>query len=249
MKFRRGSWKKAVLGAALGGALSLGATAAWAGLIFLGPALVQPAGIGQVPTILSLQSHGNATDETGRTSYNGANSVTTSLPNPAGAAQPGVNTTQITGGANNQARTLTELGVTQAADLRIFFNINENNQPNVLLRTLVVTAYDATGASVFSASLPAPLTLTEIGSGIGTSDYVFGLTPDEAAELQAVFSPNLRIGLEASISNAQGGFESFFGGYAATTPPVSVPEPGALALLGVGLVGLAGLRRRRNAGS
>ncbi len=244
MKLRSGGWRRAVLGAAVGGALSLGATAAWADLIFMGPALIQPAGLGVVPTILTLQSKGKATDETAITLWDGTDSVTMSLVNPAGAAQPGVDTTQITGGANNQARTLEDLGVTTAAGLRIFFNINENNQLDVLLRELVVTAYDAAGASVFTAALAAPMMLVEIGSGLGTSDYVFGLTADEAAELQAVFSPTLRIGLQASISNAEGGPESFFGGNAEGNP-VQVPEPRSLALLGVGLLGIAALVRRR----
>ena len=237
----RSGWSKLVFAGAVLGALTLSAPAR-ADLILIGPALIQPAGIGTVPTILSLQSQGNATDETGRTSFDGTNSVTTSLVNPAGAAQPGVDTTVITGGANNQARTLAELGVGQASDLRIFFNINEpTTTADVLLRTLIVTAYDTTGAAVFTASLAAPLALIEIGNGIGTSDYAFGLTALQAADLQAVFSSDLRIGIEASISNAQGGFESFFGGSTDTV----IPEPATLALVGLALVGMGGALRRR----
>ncbi|MEO8186734.1 MAG: PEP-CTERM sorting domain-containing protein [Burkholderiaceae bacterium] len=235
-------WSKLLLAGAVLGSLTLSAPAR-ADLILIGPALIQPAGPGVVPTILDFQSQGNATDETGRTSFNGTTSVTTSLVNPAGAAQPGVDTTVITGGANNQARTLAELGVGQASDLRIFFNINEPTPTaDVLLRTLIVTAYDTTGASVFMASLAAPLTLTEIGSGAGTSDYAFGLTALQAADLQAVFSSDLRIGIEASISDAQGGPESFFGGSANTD--TVIPEPTTLLLLGAGLFA-AGFARRR----
>lgn len=54
------------------------------------------------------------------------------------------------------------------------------------------------------------MTLTETGAGIGTSDYVFGLDAAQAELLQAVFAPTLRLGIEASVSGAQGGFESFF---------------------------------------
>ena len=211
----------------------------------MGPALIQPAGLGVVPTILTLQSKGNATDENGHHAvgrYGQCDDVLGRiLPEQRSRASTrprlqGVLTIKL---ARWQTLELRPLPVCESV-----FNINENNQLDVLLRELVVTAYDAAGASVFTAALAAPMMLVEIGSGLGTSDYVFGLTADEAAELQAVFSPTLRIGLQASISNAEGGPESFFGGNAEGNP-VQVPEPRSLALLGVGLLGIAALVRRR----
>lgn len=244
----------------------LAAPAAGASVILLGEAEVNPAGIGTVTTLLNLQSQGNATDETGRVYWDGTRSVATALPNPAGAAQPGAETTIITGGNNNQTRLFSDIGVTSASDLRVFFNINEPSPADsVLLNSLIFTAYDPSGSIVFTASLAAPLTLTETGAGIGTSDYVFGLDAAQAELLQAVFAPTLRLGVEASISGAQGGLESFFAGRAGMVPPGSgggdtpgsgggetpgsgggeVSEPLTLGLLSVGLIGLALVRRRR----
>jgi hypothetical protein len=230
---------------------ALGASLANASVILIGPGSVQPAGIGTVLTLLSLQSQGNATDETGRVSYNGSTSVATSLPNPTGAAQPGVDTTVITGGANNQTRSFAELGLTQASDLRVMFNINEpTGAADVLLRSLIFTAYNASGASVFSASLASPVNLTQIQGGIGLAGYLFGLDNADAAVLQALFAPDLRLGIQASVSNAQGGFDTFFATTVAAQTPgegptVKVPEPGTVALLGFALGGLAFVRRRR----
>lgn len=242
------SWRNTLMGGSFAIAIGLCAPVAQAAVILIGPVEHQPSGIGTVSTILSLQAQGNATDETGRVSFNGTNSVATSLPNPAGAAQPGVDTTVIIGGANNQARTFAELGLTQASDLRVIFNINEPpTAADVLLRSLIFNVYDASGTNVFTSSLAAPLTLTQVASGIGMAGYMFGLSAADAVLLQSIFSPTLRLGLEASISNAQGGFETFFAGAAQAmqAPGAKVPEPGTLALMGLALAGFAVVRRRK----
>jgi hypothetical protein len=59
-------------------------------------------------------------------------------------------------------------------------------------------------------------------------------------------NPNLRLGLAASVTNAQGGPESFFIGTAPTAEPV--PEPATMILLGTGLAGVAAKVRRRRKG-
>jgi hypothetical protein len=238
---------------ALAACVSVGAIgSAQASVILIGPVTFQGVGIGNVDTLLSLQSQGNATDEAGSVAWNGTTSVASAIPNPAGAAQPGVVTTQIVGGSNNQTHTFSSLGVTQSADLRVILNINDPaNAGDVLLNALVFNAYSPTGTVVFSGSLAAPVNLMQVQSGIGVSGYAFGLDAAQAAALQAVFDGNLRFGISAALSNASGGFETFYAGPAASLTPepgptVKVSEPGTLALLGLALGGLAAFGRRKS---
>jgi hypothetical protein len=211
------------------------------GIVFAGPDPCFPAGVGRgcgsdrSPHVLSIQSPGNQTTAAGAV---------------ARSASGDVRTGDWLRGSNTQTVSLAQIGLTQASNLVIYFDINEPNGQNrdsLVLDSLVLTAYDANGNNVFSASLiGGPLTLEQLGNGQGHSDYVFALDAAAAARLQAAMNanPNLFLGLNAGVSNAQGGPESFFIGQ--REGPAPIPEPATLLLLGTGVAGVAAkLRSRR----
>jgi hypothetical protein len=213
------------------------------GIVFMGPDPCFPAGVGRgcgpdrSPHVLSIQSPGGSSTESGSV----GRSTTTS---------GDVRTGDWLRGSNTQTVSLTDIGTTQASNIRIYFDIIEPNgggQNSVTLNSLVLNAYNSSGQLVFSASLvSSPQNLMMIGNGQGHSDYVFGLDAAAAARLQAAINanPDLRLGLASTITNAEGGPESFFIG--SVQSPQAVPEPTTMLLLGTGLAGAAAdLRRRR----
>lgn len=197
-------------------AMLLAATSASAELQYLGQLDLTGTGLGNVNTLLTIQSPANTTTETGSVSWNGTSSVT------SGDTQ-----------AINNTLSLSTLGA-NASNLLIVFNpVEPGNAANSInLDNLVATIYSPTGDALWNSGTFASVAFPTTDTGTGKAGFLFGLDATQSAEAQTFWDGSNRLGLSASASNATGGHETFF----ATTTEVSpVPEPSTYLMLFGGL--------------
>jgi hypothetical protein len=216
--------------------LGLTGISARADLVLIGPGAPQ-GGVGKAPeSVLSIQSPKNTGEAYGMVAYNGSKDVITGE-----IAKKGEHTKTVS---------FAEAKLNSAGELRIFMDISDPDN-DLVLHELTLTAYGSNGQILFKGSYFGPPNyFVENGGGQGHGDYTFGLTADQAAQLQAAYlaDPNLRLGLYARTSDDTGSFTNFKIGNGPAPPPI--PEPATMILLGSGLVGVAAkIRRRRNAAS
>ncbi len=228
----RSSFNKRWPLAATTAALLLGAGAAHAQLVLVAPEDFGGTGLGAVNTVLTITSPANATFEAGAVGID-----------PTGVEfETGDTTAQTT------ARTLGDLGIMSAADLRVVFNASEPAGGSISLDNLVLNIYSASGSVLFTSAAFSPVSFASSNTGTGNSGFVFALTGADAMSAQSLafgagFEGNY-VGLSAAASDATGGLETFYVANSATVTPV--PEPGTYAMLLAGL-GVMGFVARRSA--
>lgn len=221
--------KLLTMGAAV--ATAFAATSANA-LTYIGIQEFQGTGLGAVNTILTIQ---NKVTETGSVGLNATGAEVITGDAKTGESQTGV-------------RSLAELGVNSAAELQVVFNAVEpgNAANSITLSDLVLSIYDPSGAVLFTSDAFSPISFDNTFTGTGKSGFVFGFSDSEASSAQSQafsgdFGLNL-VGLSATANMTAGGHESFF----VTNATAPIPEPSTYAMMGIGLLGLALARRRKN---
>ena len=222
-----------------------------ASLILLSSTAISGSGLGNVNTVLTLQSPGSSTTEAGCVLPGGTPGVGTQC-SAFGAGFTGG--TVLSGASQIGAPTLGTLGVLNANDLRIVLNATEPAGDAITVQQLSLNLYNGTTLLGTTHSLATAVTIPNTLTGVGQAGFAFGLDTIQAGQVNAQLTgltaaqrAAVQVTLAAQLTGATGGPDTFFVANAPGAPinPAAVPEPATMGLVGSVLIGGVLLLRKR----
>jgi hypothetical protein len=217
---------------------------------------VTGTGLGAVNTVLTIQSPGSSSNESGCVAPSGAGTVAST----SGGCTGFTNNTVLTGASQIGTPTLGAVGIAAANEIGIVLNASEPGGAanSLTVNNVALTLYGSGGTSqTFTCAASGTgdctdVVLAQTLSGTGASGFLFVLDSAQALQAQTFITTNggfstVRAGVGASLSNATGGNETFYlvRQQDGSDEPSAVPEPTTSALLGGGLLALGLFRRRK----
>jgi hypothetical protein len=214
----------------LAAAIAIASAPAQASLVQLTDVNLKGQGIGAQTTVLTLQSPGNSTTESGGVNFNGT---------VFGDAK--------TGASQSTTFTFAQLGISSANQLALVVNLAEpgsENPPSVGPYSISLNVFSSTGAPLgtFTGSGSQ---LVQVNGGIGGSGIVFGLDAPQAATLNnLLLTPGTEVfTVSATFANAEGAPDVIQAGRITA----AVPEASTWAMMLLGFAGLGFMGYRRKA--
>jgi hypothetical protein len=233
-----------------------------AGLIYDSSVILTGQGFGNAPRDLTLQATGQQTTESGAVGVSSTGGITFGTAIPDASVSPGNGITNSTSTAAMPSPladdqkygvpTTGSLGITSASQIGVLFNATEPGGNSVNVTDLTLKFYTANGTLL--GAIDGQQNFGSTNPGNGVAGFVFVVDTAQQGFVNGLLTQGgsgTRLALEASIADFAGGPESFLifnrGLTGGTVGPTGspVPEPGTLAIFGLGLLGFLVARRRR----
>ena len=231
-------YKAAVVAAGV----TLSCASAQANIIFLGEIDLGAQGFGNAPRLLTLQ--GNGTESAVVNVSNGTIVGGGGIPDAQVTMGNGITNTggdQVNPFSDNQKfgiPTLGSLNFTQGSDIRLVFNATEPGGDSITINDVTLKIFNGNTLALALDNGTTPIVFANTASGNGNAAFLLGLDAAQQTIVNnTIFNQvgfgNFRIALEATLTGAAGGPESFSVISRVPGPIAGAGLPALMALGGV----------------